>query len=714
MGNVAWLRGDLAMAHEYYSRALAIKQRLAPNSLNVASTLDNLGLVVRDRGDLAAAQDYHHRALAINERLAPESLDVATSLDNLGIVARERNDLMTAQDYHSRALAIRERLAPDSLDVAGSLAAKGELAARAGHFVEARSLFSRAVTIVEAQRRQISSTEARALLLARHTEPLVGLLRSDLALNDGPAAFATLERARARSMVELLAERRLDWRADAPADLLTEQDDLDKQRSAASTALNSALTELTTTRGSLSKVDSDNERDRMSALKASIQTVEERIETLREDLARHAARQRELEARIWRSSPRLAALKYPEPLDLEGAQAALDAGTLLLAYLVDDEKTYLFAATKTDLNLFTLPVGRTVLRQRVNVFRELVAKQRLGNFSEAGQQLYDTLIRPAQDWMDRAQRVLICPDGPLQVLPFAALVSQPEPKLRYLIEDKPMHTVASMTVYAETRKWATDRLKQLTNRNAPQDWKVLAFGDPVYTKEQAAAIARAPALTASAEQADQTQSSDAEASYLRRRGLSLAPLPRTRDEVEAIVELFGKSATARLGLDATETSAKLEAKDADIIHLASHGWMDEAMGLSSGLALTQPEALGRKPTAEDDGLLQAWEIFEHVRLKADLVVLSACQTGLGEDVRGEGLVGLTRAFLYAGARSVMVSLWDVSDGATAEFMKEFYRQLRDGTTKDAALQRAMIAMQGNPAHRHPFYWAPFILVGDWQ
>ena len=113
-------------------------------------------------------------------------------------------------------------------------------------------------------------------------------------------------------------------------------------------------------------------------------------------------------------------------------------------------------------------------------------------------------------------------------------------------------------------------------------------------------------------------------------------------------------------------------------------------------------------------MLQAWEVFERMRLKATLVVLSACQTGLGEDVRGEGLVGLTRAFLYAGARSVAVTLLDVSDVGTEELMKRFYGELRTGTSKDVALQRAMVAVHRNPSRSHPFYWAPFTLIGDWQ
>ena len=735
LGNVAGARGDVAAARVYYQRALGIKERLAPNTVTVASTLKNLGLMASVAGDLAGARDYHNRALVIEERLAPDSLPVATSLNNLGEVAAERGDLLAAQTYYSRALAIRERLAPNSLAVstclhnlgavarrggniaeaqdyhrralairdqqapnslavAESLTALGDLAIRAGRVPDARALFSRAVTIVEAQRRAITSTEARALLVAQHAESYSGLLRADLALNDLSTAFVTLERARARSLVELLAERPLDFRAEAPAGLLAEQDALDQQRSAAYTALTKSLTTLTEARTALDRPGADIERSR---LEQSIQALEKRADELREDLSKTAVQQRNLDTRIRQVSPRLAALQYPEPLDLAGAQAALDSGTLLLAYFVDEEQTHLFAVTKAAVHVFTVPVGKALLGQQVTRFREIVTRERLGNPAELGRQLYDTLIRPADNWVGRSRRILICPDGPLQVLPFAALVSHNAPALRYLVEDKPLHTISSMTVYAETRRWAMERESRRATTGTKSNRTVLAFGDPIYAKDQVT-----------------SGSTATEAAYLRQRGLNLTPLPRTREEVEGIVRLFGKSASARLGRDATETVAKRESKDADILHFASHGWMDAATGLSSGLALSQPEALGLQPTAEDDGLLQAWEIFERVRLNADLVVLSACETGLGQDLQGEGLIGLTRAFLYAGARSVVVSLWDVTDVGASEFMKAFYRELRAGTSKDVALQRAMVIVSRNPAHRHPFYWTPFILVGDWQ
>ena len=690
LSSIAQDRGDLPAAQGYESRALAIRERLAPDSLFLAESLTNLGTIAESRGAFAPAQDYYGRALAIRERLAPGSLAVAESLTNLGNVARARGDLAAARDYHARSLAIHEQIAPDALAAAESLANVADLAFRERRFIDARTLFARAVTIVEAQRRQIGSADARALLLARHSDPYRGLVRTAVALDDLAAAFAISERGRARSLVELLAERPLDFRAEAPAELLALQASLDQERSAAYGGLTTTATELIKTRTSLSRLDPND--GRVPASRQSIQRLEQQMEALRGDVARIVVQQREVETRMRQASPRLAMLQYPAPLDLKQAQELLDTGTLALAYVVDDEQTYLFAVTRTDARVVRLTVGGAQLSEKTRLFRQLVARERLGNAAEAGRQLYDILVRPAQDLVDHAQRLLIIPDGPLHVLPFAAMVSRPAPALRYLIEDKPLHTVFSMTVYAETRTAAR------SPRPRTQPRRLLAFGDPVYTKGQP----------------DAATPADTETASLRKRGLDLGPLPQSRQEVEAIVRLFGTSAAAKLGPQATETAAKRETRDVDILHFAVHGWIDEEIGLSSGLALSQPEAVGRVPTAEDNGLLQAWEIFERVRLNADLVVLSACQTGLGQELRGEGLIGLTRAFLYAGARSVVVSLWDVSDPATAAYMTAFYGELRKGASKDVALQRAMIAVSRNPRCRHPFFWAPFILVGDWQ
>jgi CHAT domain-containing protein len=158
-----------------------------------------------------------------------------------------------------------------------------------------------------------------------------------------------------------------------------------------------------------------------------------------------------------------------------------------------------------------------------------------------------------------------------------------------------------------------------------------------------------------------------------RRGYSLEPLPASRKEVEGIARLYGTRAVAYLGDQATEDRAKTIGKGARYLHFASHGLLDERFPLNSALALTIPE---RPAEGQANGLLQAWEIFEQMRIDADLVTLSACETGLGKELAGEGLVGLTRAFQYAGARTVLASLWSVGDESTAELMARFYDRLQ--------------------------------------
>lgn len=166
-----------------------------------------------------------------------------------------------------------------------------------------------------------------------------------------------------------------------------------------------------------------------------------------------------------------------------------------------------------------------------------------------------------------------------------------------------------------------------------------------------------------------------------------------------------------------------------ILHLAAHGYTDEHLPSSSFVALTIPEDTSSADAnpKRDNGLLQVWEIFEKVRLDADLVVLSACDTGLGEEQGGEGLIGLTRAFQYAGARTVMASLWSVQDQATSELMIRFYKHLRAGKSKDEALRQAQIELIRGPIEvvnekgektlfdaSAPYYWAGFQVYGDWQ
>jgi CHAT domain-containing protein len=284
-----------------------------------------------------------------------------------------------------------------------------------------------------------------------------------------------------------------------------------------------------------------------------------------------------------------------------------------------------------------------------------------------------------------ATRILIVPDGPLQILPFAALLRD---RKHYLMEWKPIHTAVSLTVYAELKTTAAVR--------EPNGAQLTAFGDPKYPP------------------ADPMQTTTARKLELRsvvERGQALAPLPFSRDEVNAIAGLFPNHSQVFLGDDATEQNAKNVGTGTRYLHFATHAILDDRFPLNSALVLTIPDHLSE---GQENGLLEAWEILEQVHLNADLVTLSACKTGLGKEVKGEGLIGLTRAFQYAGAHSVLASLWSIPDVSTAEFMKRFYGHLKEGKGKDQALQQAQIDFLHLRQFSRPLYWAAFFIDGDWR
>ena len=453
-----------------------------------------------------------------------------------------------------------------------------------------------------------------------YIEVLLELRRND-------QAFHVLERSRARGLLAMLAERDLVF-ADVPDDLEPERRRTDQEYDRA--------------QGQIREWNADKGAPELEAQLA-------RLRELR-------ARQEEIAEQVRKASPRLAALQYPQPLDLNGAAQALDPGTLLLEYAVGKEKTFLFAIPRTtpgsrddqgsghhdpSLQTFRIDVSEAELRREIERFRNLIERKK-----PLPRKLFDLLLGPAVPLIASSQRILIAPDGPLHLLPFAALTDGK----RYLAEWKPVHTVISATVYAELKQRAAER-------PVAPEIRLAAFGDPRYPRA-------GPGAPDGVEKAG-----NAEVRALLQRGAAFEPLPATRTEVEAITTLYGPAARTFLGDAASEENAKSIGKDVRHIHFASHGFLDERFPLDSALALTIPDE-PRK--GRENGLLQAWEIFERVRIDADLVTLSACETALGKEMGGEGLVGLTRAFQYAGARSVLASLWSVADESTGELMKRFY------------------------------------------
>ena len=705
LGLVAYNRGNLEEALRYFERSLALKERLAPNSLSVAQTLNNLGNVARHQGDLATAQQRYEQALGIYERIAPGSLREAAVLHNLGNVAIAQGDLERAQQYYERALTIRERLAPQSLEVADTLHNLGNVAFSRGDMEQAQQYLEqslaiverfapnaleaahthyvlaqlkllqnqpqaailhlqRALAITETQRQAVADPESRALFSERYFSPYPILARAHLQLNQPARAAETLERSRARSLAETLQQRQLAFAENTPPalrQLLRQQDQLNAKR-------------LQTYR-QLQETRSDD-----------AETIAQLQRTLRE----LDQQQRVLNDRLRKEFPDYASLALPKPLTIQQIQQSLDAGTVLLYHALTEDHLLIIAVSRTEVRGVARRVDVAHLEKQVQQLRAVLSKPPVfrnvlerREWQQQSQWLYAELVAPMQGMLKNAQRVLLCPDGVLCQLPWAALIVKTENgKPVYWIERTALHLTPSVGVYRQARA--------------------------VQPASQGAAIAAVWNYT-NGKPIDLAQHQRLEAATLLRRsgaGTVLEDLPHGSKETAALRKLFGKEARVAVNTQATPQQARRLTANARVVHFVCHARVDHTDPLSSALLLA--------PAGSDVGKLTAGEVLLNWRLRADLVMLSACETGVGMAKRYEGVYSLGRAFLAAGSRSVGMSLWKVSDEATVKLMEGFYRRYVRGTAKDEALRAAQLGLLRTPKYADPYFWSAFVLMGDYR
>ncbi len=657
---VAWERGDVFESEALQRRALDLFQRVSSDSLEQANVVNNLGLLEEERANFFDARRLYLRALESRQLRAPGGLDVASSLGNLGRLAAAEGDLRSAEEFlvQARFVAANETLG--TRELASILSTLGDVRLRQGRRGEARDAYCEAATVIESLGARLGgSDEARAGFTARKAGIFRAWIDVLADLGDVAAAFGALERSRARGLVELLAQRDLDWSTDVPASLAREQRLAGVEHNRLSSELHR-----------ISSATPKEERERLENALRDVRVV-----------------QKQVDAKIRAASPRLADLQVPKPLAIDELRHALEPGTLFLSFLTGDRQTLLFVVDRDGgADLHRIPAGEAELTRRVARLRRF-AESPAATIAAAGDEaktLSKLLLAPARARIAAATRLLVSSDGPLHFLPFSLLADpggldegrgatwQP------ILESKPVTVVGSATAWTE-----------LARRRKPNVMtSIVAFGDPFYGDD----LATSPRLEA---------------------------LPATRREVEALASLAPEVTTTFLGKEATKERARTAGKNASIVHFACHGLIDDRFPLDSALALSVSGggAAGSGTSPDEEGLLHAWEIFESVRLDADLVTLSACRTALGKEARGEGLLGLTRAFQYAGARSILASLWSVSDDSTVDLMKRFYQALVAGVPKDEALRRAQADLlhgEAGPEGTKPFAWAAFQLSGDWK
>jgi CHAT domain-containing protein len=515
-------------------------------------------------------------------------------------------------------------------------------------------------------------------------------------------------------LLDLLSEARADIRQGVDAALLERQQ-----------TLMQSLKERDAERLRLSN---GNDTDQVTAIKKEIDDLSTQYE--------------EVEGQIRSTSPRYAALVQPQPLTAhELQQQVLDFDTMLLEYALGEEKSFLWAVTADSLESFELPKRAEIETAARRVYDLLTARNRRvkgeteahrnarleegeRQYREAAAALSETVLGPVAAVL-QGKRLLIVSDGALQYVPFAALPSPtgrgPTPSHRPpsigdrrfstpLVAEHEVISLPSASVLAILRRETGER------REAPRAIAVLA--DPVFERDDPRVKSDLrepePAGTASPSDSlseDRLTRSAVEMGLLKGR-LRFPRLAFTRREAEDILAVApaGEEMKALDFKASLETATSPELGQYRFVHFATHGLLNSEHPELSGLVLSLVEEQGHPR----NGFLQLQDVY-NLNLPADLVVLSACETGLGKEIKGEGLMGLTRGFMYAGAARVVASLWKVDDVATAELMERFYRgMLKESLRPAEALRKAQIEMWKQKRWASPYYWGAFTIQGEWK
>ncbi|HKQ78215.1 MAG TPA: CHAT domain-containing tetratricopeptide repeat protein [Blastocatellia bacterium] len=692
IGSIHKASGDLRKAIEVFEQALALRP-LADRRAE-ASLLGNLGVAYAATGDTLAAHDYLKQSLPLTREVGDRRLE-ASVLRAFGEIYHLLGQMAKAHDYFNESLPIARAIG-DRESEARSLYFIARAHRDLNQLREARRNIEAAISIIESLRSRISDQQQRSSYFATvgsYYDLYIDLLMRQRDVRDSEnltaLAIEASERSRARSLLDLLVEARIEIRQDVDPELLNRERTLQQ-------ALNTgAEQQIRLLSGKHTK-----ERAEMAA---------RRVASLTDQL-------QEVRAQIRAANPRYAALTQPEPLSLEQIQAqALDGETLLLEYALGDKRSYVWAVTQTAVTGYELP-GRAEIEAAARRFYELVkANAKREEIEEAATRLSQMALAPAVERFGK-RRLAIVADGALQYVPFAAL---PLPLTRspegVRVAYTPLMVEHEIVMLPSASALAV--LRRETEGRAPSSKLIAVLADPVFDGADVRVRRAAAARESEAQIAAHIKDSGLLRS-VEETGLADGrwPLPRllgTRREARAILDL-APAQKSRQAMDfeaSRETAVDGDLSQYQIVHFATHGLINNRHPELSGLVLSLVDKQGRA----QNGFLRLNEIY-NLRLPAELVVLSACQTGLGKEVREEGFIGLTRGFMYAGARRLMASLWQVDDAATSELMGRFYRgMLGDKRLSPAsALRAAQIDLWKQKGWQSPYYWAAFAIQGEWK
>jgi CHAT domain-containing protein/tetratricopeptide (TPR) repeat protein len=703
LGNIAVNYADM----KDFRKALEINQqvlrlrRAMNNREGEAITLNNIAGCYSNLGDKQQALDYYNQSIALH-RVVGNPRQLATALRNIGTLYKDMGDPQKALAYFNEGLQMTRAIG-DRNNEAGILAHIARLERDRGNLMLARARIEEALAAVESLRINIKSQQLRASFFASvrdyqelNIDLLMRLHQQRPSEGFDAAALQASERARARSLLELLTEAGAEIRQGVEASLLERERIL---------------------RQSIS-----DKADRQMRLLSGKQTPEQAAAASKE-IDALMTEYEQVQAQIRQTSPRYAALTQPVPLSLKEIQSdVLDGETVLLEYSLGEEKSFVWAVTPGSIQSFELPKRAEIEAAARQVYELQTARNRLVpnetpeqrriRIEQAEAEYPAVALALSRMLLGRVaaelknKRLVIVGEGMLQYTAFAAL---PAPDARPgalsppLIAEHEIVILPSASVLGILRREAAGRKRA--------DKTLAVFADPVFDKDdpriRPPGKGRAVAAITDTGVMDEVKRSATES------GLQdFIRLRFSRQEADQIVSLAdeGKKLEAVdfAANRATVTSSELARYQ--IIHFATHGLINNQHPELSGVVLSLVDQEGRP----QNGFLRLYDIY-NLKLGADLVVVSACQTALGKEVKGEGLVGLTRGFMYAGVPRVVASLWQIDDRATAELMRRFYEgMLGKGLRPAAALSAAQTSMWKDKRWQAPYYWAAFTLQGEWK
>jgi len=702
IGLVRHLQGNLKQALEYYGRCLTVREALDDKPA-IAEVLANLGGIHFWMGEYDRALEYFQRNKEVNKALGDKD-KVAWAMLDMGMVYAAQKDFDKALSYYQESRTEFELIghqagiasimlqvsmvhyAQEKYDLALEQANQATKIAngpelfwharfRAGkayrkleQLTPARQAFEEAIKVIESQPAQpLGSKPEQRRLGADKLMPYLAMVDLLISQGQGREAFVYAERAKAKTLLAMLQGGRAQITKGMTAQEQEQEQKLKTELAALSTQIGRAQ---------------QREQNDPAILKALI--------------ARGKQAQQNLEAfrtRLFTAHPELKALRGEAPaITLEQAFSLIpDHKTALLEYVETDESLYCFVLSKElrgrrsalstqsfapVLNVYEVELDRYQIAVAVTHFQKLIVGREDG-FQELGRELYDLLLRPAQEQLTGKTSLFIVPTGALWQLPFQALQPSEE---HYLLEEQAVALAPSLTAL----RTVVQQRNRTRNRTASAP-TLFAFGNPTLGKEE---VERVKAALGE---------------------VTLGALSETEKEVEGIGQLY-RERKVFVGVDASEARAKAEAGTYRVLHLAAHGLLNDAAPMYSHLLLTPTEEGGR-----EDGLLEAWEIMQW-ELQAQIAVLPMCAppTPAGS---GNGMIGMTWALLVAGCPTTLTSQWKVASESTTELMVELHRNLSARPrpaplSKAQAWQRAAMKLMQNSQYRHPFFWSGFWVMGD--